>query len=288
MTSDEAQAFYAEIRDNPGDDVPRLIFADWLEERGDPQAAFIRTQIALTEPMQPGSEVAALRQQEEQYLATHGEEQIGELRKFGVLAATYRRGLIEHIRVKARSLIDDAEEILSAAPGVCSVALRRVANFMPVLVNVPLMAHVTELSARVNRIPSSAGLALANAPRLSQLRTLDLSGNSLLQIGAEQLATTKTLTNLEKLDLWANQIGDEGVRALSASEITQGLKYLELGYNGLTDDGAESLLSISSEFQPEFLGLNSNHLTEDGIKLLRERFGHALRTEWNRPPYPTE
>ena len=30
-------AFLADIRDHPDDDTPRLIYADWLEERGDPR-----------------------------------------------------------------------------------------------------------------------------------------------------------------------------------------------------------------------------------------------------------
>jgi uncharacterized protein (TIGR02996 family) len=39
---DHEQAFLAEIADNPADDAPRLIFADWLEERGDLRAELLR------------------------------------------------------------------------------------------------------------------------------------------------------------------------------------------------------------------------------------------------------
>ena len=42
MTHDEA--FLQAIIDNPDDDAPRLIYADWLEERGDPRGEFIRVQ----------------------------------------------------------------------------------------------------------------------------------------------------------------------------------------------------------------------------------------------------
>lgn len=37
-------AFIAAIHENPRDDAIRLIFADWLEERGDPYGEFIRLQ----------------------------------------------------------------------------------------------------------------------------------------------------------------------------------------------------------------------------------------------------
>lgn len=35
------------ILDDPADDVPRLIYADWLEDRGDPRGEFIRVQCEL-------------------------------------------------------------------------------------------------------------------------------------------------------------------------------------------------------------------------------------------------
>ncbi len=38
----EEAAFLAGIRANPGDAALRLVYADWLEERGDPRAEFIR------------------------------------------------------------------------------------------------------------------------------------------------------------------------------------------------------------------------------------------------------
>jgi uncharacterized protein (TIGR02996 family) len=32
-------SFLADVQANPGDDAPRLIYADWLEENGDPERA---------------------------------------------------------------------------------------------------------------------------------------------------------------------------------------------------------------------------------------------------------
>jgi uncharacterized protein (TIGR02996 family) len=45
MTHDEA--FLQAIIENPNDDTLRLIYADWLEERGDPRGAFLRLYAAL-------------------------------------------------------------------------------------------------------------------------------------------------------------------------------------------------------------------------------------------------
>lgn len=44
----ERDALLAAVLANPDDDLPRLVFADWLDENGDPdEARFIRSQIAL-------------------------------------------------------------------------------------------------------------------------------------------------------------------------------------------------------------------------------------------------
>ena len=40
--SPEEQPFLDEIRANPDDDAARLVYADWLEERGEDAAAFLR------------------------------------------------------------------------------------------------------------------------------------------------------------------------------------------------------------------------------------------------------
>src|SRR5690242_10987573 len=46
MTDD--RDFIEAIQQDPDDDGPRLIYADWLEERGDPKGEFIRVQCALS------------------------------------------------------------------------------------------------------------------------------------------------------------------------------------------------------------------------------------------------
>jgi uncharacterized protein (TIGR02996 family) len=56
----DRDSFLAAIASNPDDDLPRLVFADWLDENGDPdRAAFIRTQIHCSAPGLPTSERSA-------------------------------------------------------------------------------------------------------------------------------------------------------------------------------------------------------------------------------------
>lgn len=45
--SPEEQPFLDEIRANPDDDAARLVYADWLEERGDVRAEYVRLSVEL-------------------------------------------------------------------------------------------------------------------------------------------------------------------------------------------------------------------------------------------------
>jgi uncharacterized protein (TIGR02996 family) len=73
-------AFLQAVLAEPDDDAPRLIFADWLEERGDPRGAFIRLQCALerigpVDPARLDLEDEAgdlLHQNEEEWTAPNG------------------------------------------------------------------------------------------------------------------------------------------------------------------------------------------------------------------------
>ncbi len=40
----EDEAFIRVIVDSPGDDTPRLVYADWLDDRGDPRGPYLRAE----------------------------------------------------------------------------------------------------------------------------------------------------------------------------------------------------------------------------------------------------
>src|SRR5437868_4196470 len=74
--------FLQAIRDDPDDDAARLVFADWLEERGDPRSAFIRLQCELETMAEddPGREERETRCQ--QLLSIHEAKWVGAVRGF--------------------------------------------------------------------------------------------------------------------------------------------------------------------------------------------------------------
>ena len=52
MTGDEA--FIRAIVDHPGDDTPRLVYADWLNDRDDPRGAYLRAEAEWARPWREG------------------------------------------------------------------------------------------------------------------------------------------------------------------------------------------------------------------------------------------
>jgi uncharacterized protein (TIGR02996 family) len=71
----DAPALLAAIRAAPDDDAPRLVYADWLDEHGQPErAAFIRIQCELARTGDP-----ALRRREAELLAEHHDAFAGHL-----------------------------------------------------------------------------------------------------------------------------------------------------------------------------------------------------------------
>jgi uncharacterized protein (TIGR02996 family) len=95
-TQDPA-ALLAEIAKAPGDDGPRAVLADLLQERGDPQGEFIALQLEEAANHDPAKRDAkAVRAQE--LLKEHGRTWLGPLAQV-VERAEFRRGLLYSIEL---------------------------------------------------------------------------------------------------------------------------------------------------------------------------------------------
>lgn len=80
MRNDEA--FLHAIADKPADDATRLAYADWLEERGDPRADFLRVQCALEEQANDKARYRDLCKREKKLFAQLDPAWIMRVRRF--------------------------------------------------------------------------------------------------------------------------------------------------------------------------------------------------------------
>src|SRR5262245_17218552 len=104
--TDEA-AFLAKVCANPDDDGPRLIFADYLDEIGDPRGAFIRVQCALARLDSADPSRHELKDVEEAYLARYRDNWTRPLRGLG--AGELRRGFVEVVTLSAERFLSHGE-----------------------------------------------------------------------------------------------------------------------------------------------------------------------------------
>src|SRR5947209_1034429 len=89
MTHDDA--FLADVVADPDDDGVRLIYADYLDERGDPLGEFIRVQIEL-EPLRDDYDdprANELRGREAELLREHRTSWLNEAAPLGDLDSPY-------------------------------------------------------------------------------------------------------------------------------------------------------------------------------------------------------
>src|SRR5215468_8970682 len=129
MTHDEA--FLNAIREAPDDDGPRLIYADWVEDHGDPaRAELIRGQCRLARLDEGAAERGALEKHLRELLAAREKDWLpAELTAIGA-RAEFRRGFVERLSLDAQTFLQHADALFQAAPLVRLLRLEKPGRFV--------------------------------------------------------------------------------------------------------------------------------------------------------------
>jgi uncharacterized protein (TIGR02996 family) len=273
----EHDGFIRAILDDPEDDLPRLVYADWLEERGDPRGELIRLQCELERiggsPTDPAAAAhrEALSDRLRELLRKHGPEWAAPLERFGRLAQFQppRRGFVEAAYLAAETLLTRAGEVFQVTPLLREVAVDRVAGHLAALAQAPSLARLTSLRF-LGGVDAEGARALACSPHLGRLIRLDFGrdppvhgrhtewDNEVGDRGAEALAASASLRQLTDLGLGFNRIGDAGARALADSPHRAGLTWLDLGENEIGEAGVQALIDSPHLTRLTRLGLRNN------------------------------
>src|SRR5262245_22622152 len=208
MTQEEA--LLQAVIDSPDDDAPRLIYADWLEERGDPRCEFIRLQCALAKLPQddPGRE--GLQTRERELLAEHRKEWLRPLRRL-LDDCEFRRGFVEAGSADAQVFVRRAGDLFRATP-LRRVKLRGAAPVMSHLAGCPQLARLTALQFWCDHLGAAELQALLPSPHLGGLRALELPSNCLGAAGVRALVDSPLAHRLTELDLRNNDLNAEAAR----------------------------------------------------------------------------
>jgi uncharacterized protein (TIGR02996 family) len=210
---------------NPDDDLPRLVYADWCDENGQPERAeFIRVQCALARPDGlTADRLADLRIREQALLEIHGESWLAPLRGRGEplfsprTHGRFHRGFVETVWMPAAVFLKKADRLFERCP-----------------VRELRLTQVTE--AEWQRV-------LAGEP-VTRLAALDLTERRLGNIAVLYfvLHFTWPAGRLKRLRLRACGIDDDGAEVLAyIPEAAFAPEELDLGLNPITDVGRRRL-----------------------------------------------
>jgi uncharacterized protein (TIGR02996 family) len=177
----DREAFLRAIRADPADDTVRLVYADWLDEHGDPeQAEFVRLQIELDarrdHPDEP--RVRDLAEREAILLALHGHRWLGDAADvaggYPAFGPVFRRGFPEMVCLRLDRFVERAADLFAACPTVREVSLFDVAGRGAELAACPHLNHVETLELADVAYPDDAAGATALAQAVQQARTRHL------------------------------------------------------------------------------------------------------------------
>ena len=177
--SPDALAFRRAVVADPADDLPRLVYADWLDDHGDPdRAEFVRVQVeqARTPDLSPRG--AALARRAAELIAGNTDWAADVKAAHKLVGAWLGRGFVEAVTVYSKRFVEHGTALLDAEP-VTGVKL-------------------ATLRAARGSVPLAAVLA---APHARRVRSLDLSTTPLTAAEVWQLNDPAALANLDTLTL---------------------------------------------------------------------------------------
>ena len=236
--SDDEAALLRAVCLVPADDLPRLVYADWLDEHDRPERAeFIRLQCEV-EGVTDEWERRRLAGRAADLLTANREAWFRELPKwarswydpFMASQIEYRRGFAESLIVFASPFLRFGDRLLDRFP-LSTLSLVHVHRLLPRLARCPWLGRVRKLDLGYERVRDAGVVALTESPRLRGVRELTLSDNGIGDIGAKALAGCRFLAGLRVLVLRWNDLSVGGVKALAHSPFLRKLERLELRGN---------------------------------------------------------
>jgi uncharacterized protein (TIGR02996 family) len=297
------ESFLAEIIANPEDDAPRLVFADWLEDNGDPnRAEFIRLQIRLDSMPEYDPDRFDLEERALDLLAEHREKWLVGLPAWARKEPlTFRRGFVGEVKLPPGRFHSSGDKLVGATP-LLRLTLEGLNDKAAELAQVGAFAQLSELEVEMGKSdvprlspfishlppgrlrqfglnggPSRYGSIkeLSRWPGLSGLKSLKVHHIRCSDAEVAVLFSLKHLRDLQRLEL--HLTGTVPSAAASVRHLSQ-LKHLTLGYNEADPAGIKQLVA-SDWRQLESLDLDSHKLnTEDFRSLAGSRWFSGLRS----------
>lgn len=209
----QQDALYRAVCEYPNEDTPRLIFADLIEEEGDPQrAAFIRTQVELARVPEYDPFWAQCRQRNPDAIRGWGmAHTLPRLPDgFSWRAFQFSRGFPCRASVlKLDAFLRSGEQLFKTAP-----------------IQTLELDHASGISKQFTQF--------VECPHLERIHRLEIAHTRFAELPMKQLGRSAFATNLTELAFEGHAIESEGLRMLAESPLFSRLRSLELSLAALS------------------------------------------------------
>jgi uncharacterized protein (TIGR02996 family) len=284
--SEEETALIAGIAANPDDDLPRLVYADWLQEHDrDIYAEFIRLQCEIAKlevgPRAVIDQNVHLWRRQQELLDGHLPELITQydwIQDTGFLdeLAIFRRGFLDELSLSAKHYFANLDwlEKLMVLPNRFRVGVspKELPQFLTGYQQ--LHALVTEFS--VEEYEAEPGLAFPQAIDWPRLKSFVVVNSPFPNMDWLTFVVGH-MPKLEELSLPYNQLNDLDIIHWLESGIFGQLKSITLFHNHIGDQAA---LELADRFPKvnrlQSLDLRHNAITSVGQNALLSRFGSKV------------
>ena len=256
--------FLDAIREEPDDDLHRLAWADWLEERGDDdRSTFVRAQLAAAQLDEIDLDLDAFEDRADDLLAVHECQWAGRIAEVAPDWG-WSRGCVESATLTADTFLEEGKELFETTP-IRNLRLLTNEDDLPLVAQCAWLGYIEHLEINTQRIESPIAAPylrdqplqrLLESPHLGRLRSLDLHGHGVEGPLIQTLIGTGLLSRLRRLDLSGNKsLGDRATRLLAEANAPK-LEWLGLDGTNITSAGVHSILF--SKTQPALHGFDVN------------------------------
>jgi uncharacterized protein (TIGR02996 family) len=241
----------------PDDDRPRLVYSDWLQEKGDPRGEYIELSCKdwgstpWDDPVRRKADARASAL-EKKYRAQWVASARPYIRSWG-----FARGFVASIVADAGTFLENPGAVVALSPSISLQLTAVKPKQMPAIAAAPL-GKLERLDLGSQRIDDAQLAILAASPTLLGLRELHLGWNNFLTAGAQALAASPHIRTLKTLRVDGYRSAhstyggrpapppfDDALIAIVTSPNLPALEYLDLGNGGAGPGLGEAFLRAS-------------------------------------------
>jgi uncharacterized protein (TIGR02996 family) len=294
---DEREALIQTIIDNPEDDVPRLVYADWQEEHGQSaHAELIRVQCELSKLSGTKTEKRKKFEKREEELLN-----IPEIQNVLDPWEKYERGFVSE-GLFPRRPIDETnletmqsflDRILTLECDLGIIGYKDEEDYKP-FVSASWMNRVVHLTSWDSSFSANAFRHFATCSSFTRLKTIVFNVSTFPVESVADFLLSPHFSSLKEIDLdgdfilrkgkeaqvdpvWTNRV----VCQIASSPRIQNWKRLILNSSGIDETGMTAILESPYLDHIERLGFGKAFLSGPLMQKLRKRFGERIRLPEN-------